>query len=544
MTNSIDDGGLYESCKEDVLANKYSSMIKCISDAATMMYGNQVRSINMLFIIYAASLVFFMQAGFAMICAGCVRKINVQNTMLKNLIDACGSAIAFYVCGYAFAYGGDSDSISFIGSNHFFLSDMGGDDSGKYSHWLFQFAFAASSGTIVAGTMAERCRMGAYIMYSIFLIGFVYPVIARAVWSESGFLSMWAKDPLLGIGMVDFAGGGVVHVTGGMTAVVAARCLGPRRGRFFDEEGVKLETPKPFPGHSKSLQMLGTFILWFGWYGFNAGSAINSNIGLKLSVIGLTVVNTTLAASTGGIVALGTNIIWDERRYGESKYNLSSAMNGCISGLVAITAGCAIVEPWAAVVIGVVSAWVYLWLSELLLHFCIDDAVNAIPVHLGNGIWGILSVGLFATKSGLKDLLGSDEDPSHFGWFYEWGEGSGDGSLLACQVVGLLFIIGWVTFLMGPFFFILNYSGKLRADGLEEAVGLDISYSHHLINPNEEVYRSYHEKKTAHLHESKSSTQEKFTDDGEEYEVDMENDEDSINDSNEEYDHTGVDRFG
>jgi Amt family ammonium transporter len=192
-----------------------------------------------------------MQAGFAMICAGAVRRKNLQNTMLKNLLDACGASVAFYSVGYALAFGDGSNPNGFIGTTNFFLSGV--DD---VAFWLFQYAFSAASATIVAGTLAERCQMGAYFYYTIFLSGFVYPIIVHAVWSPYGFLSSGNVDPLLGVGVVDIAGGGVVHITGGVTALVATWVLGPRRGRFHDEQtGELLDKPKDIKGHNIGLQV-------------------------------------------------------------------------------------------------------------------------------------------------------------------------------------------------------------------------------------------------------------------------------------------------
>jgi ammonium transporter, Amt family len=204
-------------------------------------------------LIYAAALIFFMQAGFAMVCAGAVRKKNVQNTMLKNLLDACGASVAFFVVGYALAYGGSdptSPQKTFIGTTNFFLIDVT-----DYAFWMFQYAFSAASATIVAGTLAERCQMIAYLCYSVMLTGWVYPVIAHAIWNPNGFLSAHSVEPLWGVGMVDFAGSGVVHITGGVTALFATLILGPRRGRFHDETGRRLEVPRDFPGHSVALQV-------------------------------------------------------------------------------------------------------------------------------------------------------------------------------------------------------------------------------------------------------------------------------------------------
>jgi len=196
-----------------------------------------------------------MQTGFAMISAGCVRLNNVQNTLLKNLLDACGASLGFYTVGYAFAFGGTFDentSTTFIGTSNFFLMGVESD-----SFWLFQFAFCATSATIVAGTLAERCQMTAYLAYSIMLAAFVYPVVVHSIWSQAGFLSALNANPLCGSGMVDFAGSCVVHITGGMTALIATLILGPRTGRFYDMRGKVLEKPKEFPGHSLALQCLG-----------------------------------------------------------------------------------------------------------------------------------------------------------------------------------------------------------------------------------------------------------------------------------------------
>ena len=190
-----------------------------------------------------------------MLCAGCVQLKNVQNSMLKNLLDACGAALGFWSVGYAFAYGGmdcTDPRQTFIGTEHFFL--MGVDD---LMFWVFQFAFAASAATIVAGTLAERCQMSAYLCYSLALTGFVYPVVVHSVWSPQGFLNANAVNPLWGTGVIDFAGSSVVHLTGGSTALIATYILGPRRGRFYDHRGEPLQTPKEFPGHSAALQMVG-----------------------------------------------------------------------------------------------------------------------------------------------------------------------------------------------------------------------------------------------------------------------------------------------
>lgn len=206
------------------------------------------------------------------------------------------------------------------------------------------------------------------------MTGFVYPIVVHAIWSPQGFLSPHRDDPLWGSGFIDFAGSTVVHFTGGFTALIATYLLGPRRGRFYDTRGRLLDTPNPMPGHSSALQMLGAFILWFGWYGFNVGSAISITGPDQSSIISISAVNTTLAAASSCASALGVNYVIAERRTGEGEFCLKAALNGCLSGLVAITGGCAVVEPWAAVVIGALAGPLYLVSSNLLIRARIDDA--------------------------------------------------------------------------------------------------------------------------------------------------------------------------
>ena len=409
-----------------------------------------------------------MQSGFAMLCAGSVRQKNVKNIMLKNLLDACGGALGFWSVGYAFAYDSNtSGEKNFIGSTGFFCRDFksGGDLIG----WFFQFAFAATAATIVAGTVAERCKMAAYLCYSVFLTGFVYPVVVRSIWSANGFLTAFRDDPFRGVGNVDFAGSGVVHMTGGATALVAAIVLGPRKGRFYDEDGNPLETPAQFQAHSVALQVLGTFILWFGWYGFNPGSALVIDNSDSAATAALCAVTTTVAAACGAVTAMFTDTIIEGQKTGEASYDLTMAMNGALGGLVGITAGCSVVRPWAAVIIGIVAGWVYYGFSKFLIMMKIDDAVDAIPVHFANGMWGVLAVGLFA-EPGAMGTAGYSTD--HVGWFYN----GSDANLLLVQVVAILWICGWVFFTMTPFFMALNAMGMFRVDPLEEEVGLDISH--------------------------------------------------------------------
>jgi len=427
--------------------------------------------VDTFFLIWAAALVFGMQTGFAMLCAGSVRQKNAKNIMLKNLLDACGGALGFYTVGYGFAFGGaDSENVNFIGNSNFALR---GDVN--FSFFFFQFAFAATAATIVAGTVAERCKMAAYLCYSVFLSAFVYPVVVRSIWDVHGFLSAFRIDGELvrGTGVIDFAGSGVVHLTGGMTALLAAIVLGPRRGRFYDDDGNPLEVPVSFEPHNVSLQVLGTFILWVGWYGFNPGSAVYIANQASAEIAAHAAVTTTMGGAAGCVAGMFFDSIIEALSTGEVSYDLTMAMNGALGGLVAITAGCATVPVWSAIVIGAVGAVCYYVASKTLIKLRIDDAVDAVPVHLSNGIWGVIAAGLFSEQT----LMGrAGYQTEHQGWFFEWGEGSADANLLLAQLFAVLWICGWVFCMMGPYFVILNKAGMFRIDSLEEEVGLDISH--------------------------------------------------------------------
>lgn len=410
--------------------------------------------------LVCGAFIFLMQCGFAMLCAGSVRQKNVKNIMLKNILDACGGALGFWSVGFALAYGDNGSFVGASGEKYF----LNGYDN--YIDFFFQFTFAATAATIVAGTVAERCKMSAYLCYSIFLTAFVYPVVVHAIWNGNGFLTAFKDEPLFGIGMIDFAGSGVVHMTGGITALAAAIILGPRLGRFYDEDGNPLDTPVDFPAHSTALQVLGTFILWFGWYGFNPGSTLAISPEGYGAIAALCAVTTTLSAASGCVSALFTDTILGMISEGEAEYDLTMAMNGALGGLVGITANCSVVEPWAAVLIGIISGWVYVFSSKLLVKLKIDDAVDAVPVHGFCGAWGCIATGIFASPVRVVAAYGPDTG----GIFY------GKGSLIGCEIVGVLCIIVWAGGLMTPFFIGLNALGMLRVDPIEEKVGLDISH--------------------------------------------------------------------
>lgn len=279
-------------------------------------------------------------------------------------------------------------------------------------------------------------------------------------------------------------------MTGGATALIAAIILGPRIGRFYDEDGNALDKPVTFPPHSVSLQILGTFILWFGWYGFNPGSTLAITPSGYADVAALCAVTTTMAAACGAVASMFFDTLLGFISEGEAEYDLSCAMNGCLAGLVAITAGCSVVEPWAACAIGAIGGVFYVLASKLLIKLKIDDAVDAVPVHFFNGMWGCIATGIFAAPRHTLTAYGNDVN---CGVIY------GDAKLLANECLGILFILGWTVGIMTPFFIVLNMLGMFRVDPLEEMVGLDISHhkgsAYNLDGPTGEEVEKYN---TAH----------------------------------------------
>ncbi|MHC5076489.1 MAG: ammonium transporter, partial [Planctomycetota bacterium] len=300
-------------------------------------------------VLLGAFLVFFMQAGFGMVEAGFIRAKNTCNILTKNFLDFCMASLGFFLIGYGLMFG---DGNGFCGTKGWLLFGLGSTASGipLYAFWLFQAAFCGAAATIVAGGMAERMKFHAYLIYSFIISAFIYPIVGHWIWG-GGWLS--------NMGFADFAGSTVVHTVGGFAALVGTVILKPREGKF----GVDGK-PNAIPAHSIPLASLGVFILWFGWFGFNAGSTLGvSNAGFD---IGRVAINTNLAAAMGGIFAMLT--VW--KRFG--KPDLSMAMNGALAGLVAITAPCAFVEPWAALVIGAIGGVVVVLGVELLDKLQVD----------------------------------------------------------------------------------------------------------------------------------------------------------------------------
>jgi len=391
--------------------------------------------LDTVWVLIAAFLVFFMQAGFGMVEAGFIRAKNTCNILTKNFLDFCMASVGFYIFGYAIMFGHGN---GFIGLNGWFLQ---GAESGAgiplYAFWLFQAAFCGAAATIVAGGMAERMKFPAYLIYSFIISAFIYPVVGHWIWG-GGWLSK--------LGFADFAGSTVVHALGGFAALIGTIILKPRIGKYSPDGKANV-----IAGHSIPLASLGVFILWFGWFGFNPGSTLSVGNG---DLIARVAINTNLAAASGGILAM--LMVW--KLFG--KPDLSMAMNGALAGLVAITAPCAYVEPLAAVIIGMVAGVVVVAGVILLDRLRIDDPVGAVPVHGLNGIWGTLAIGLFG-----KQTLGLANN----GLFY-----GGGLFQLGIQLLGVMTVVVFILLTMGFLFKIIDLTIGLRVSREEELRGLDI----------------------------------------------------------------------
>lgn len=417
--------------------------------------------LDVLWLLLGAYIVFFMQAGFALLEAGSVRAKNTKNILLKNILDGCLGAIVWWGFGYPFAYGGpyaQDKRNPFIGGTNFFMSDDNQVSGEYYAGWMFQWAFAAAAATIVSGAVAERCDFRAYLIYTTIITGFTYPVVVHWGWSSEGWLSAFrSPEPTVGgHGLIDFAGSGIVHMTGGGAALMGAIFLGPRIGRFRDDGSCV-----DMPGHSTVLAALGTFILWFGWYGFNPVSTLAI---MYMDDAARIAVTTTLSAATGGCATLGLHVALG------NPPDVAPALNGILAGLVSITAACPVVEPWAAFLIGLIAAPVYYGASTMLKKLKIDDPLDASPVHFFCGMWGVLSVGFFASKR-LTDGYSTSECSDCYGVFM-----GGGGTQLGVQIAGILAIAGWTTGTSAMIFGALKAFGMLRVSEADEVCGLDESH--------------------------------------------------------------------
>jgi len=390
-------------------------------------------AIDTVWTLIAAFLVFFMQAGFAMVEAGFTRAKNAGNIIMKNMMDFASGSLVFWAVGFAFMFGSGN---SFIGTTGYFLQDSFanlGLDIPIAAFFIFQTVFAATAATIVSGAMAERTNFSGYLAYSVVITAFIYPVVGHWIWGGG-----WLAE----MGIIDFAGSTVVHSVGGWAALAGAIVLGPRIGKY-NEDG----SANALPGHNLLMAALGVFILWFGWFGFNPGSTV---AGTDLSIASIAV-TTNLAAAAGAVMAMIVSWI----KYG--KADVSMTLNGALAGLVGITAGTAAVGNLSAVIIGAIAGMIVIYSVEFFDKLQIDDPVGAVSVHGVCGAFGTLAVGIFATDGGL--LFG------------------GGISLLITQLIGVLAVFFWAFGLGFVLFKAIDGLIGLRVSKEDEIEGLD--YSEH-----------------------------------------------------------------
>ncbi|GGK13784.1 ammonium transporter [Yeosuana aromativorans] len=383
--------------------------------------------LDIMWILIAGALVFFMQAGFTLVETGFTRSKNTINIIMKNLMDFCIGSVGFWLIGYALMYGDDISS--FIGTPSLFFND-----AGEMHNLFFQTVFCATAATIVSGAIAERTKFTTYLVFSLLMTVLIYPISGHWVWQGDG----WLTD----LGFIDFAGSTVVHSVGGWAALVAAAMVGPRIGKYTNGKS------NAIPGHSILFGALGVFILWIGWYGFNGGSelAISGDSAAHVSNI---IITTNLAGAAGGLAAMFFTWI----KYG--KPDASMTLNGVLAGLVGVTAGCAAVDNFGAMAIGIICGIIVVLSIEFVdKKLKVDDPVGAVSVHGVCGAIGTLCVGLFATDGGL---------------FYGGGFGQ-----LGAQAAGVFGIGLWAIVASFIVLFILKKTMGLRVSEKEEIEGLDI----------------------------------------------------------------------
>ena len=420
-----------------------------------------VNPINTVWTLIAAFLVFGMQVGFTMLEAGFCRARETVNVLMECIVDTCLCGILFYAFGFAFMF---SHGNGFIGYHWFFLKDAPTtyETTGVafMAFWLFQFAFADTCSTITSGAMVGRTGFVGDLLYSVAVSGFIYPIIGHWAWGPDGFLALMGSPgqflPSLGMGFHDFAGSTVVHTIGGFIALAGAIVLGPRLGRKFKRDG-----GAPMLPHDLVIASSGGLILWFGWYGFNPGSTLSA---MDFEGIGRVATNTTLAACAAGLTAMAYAYL------GSKKWDVGFTVNGFLAGLVAITCPCYWVSATGAILLGGVAGVLVVLGVELLEWMRIDDPIGAVPVHGLCGIWGTLSLGLFACgKYGSTGPLAPDNSAALKGLFY-----GGGTQVLKAQALGSLIITLSTFFVALAVMYLVNATGTLRVSKEGELYGLDL----------------------------------------------------------------------
>ena len=396
--------------------------------------------------LIGAALVFWMQAGFAMVETGFTRAKNSGNIIMKNLMDFCIGTVMFIIIGFSLLLG--EDVLGLIGKPGFDIFTAYADFD--WSSFVFNLVFCATTATIVSGAMAERTKFLSYCIYSGVISALIYPIEAHWIWG-GGWLAQ--------LGFHDFAGSCAIHMVGGISALIGAKILGPRIGKFEKDAQGKIVKVNAFPGHNIPIGALGVFILWLGWYGFNGAAATS------LEQLASIFVTTTIAPAVATVVCM----IFTWVKYG--KPDVSMCLNASLAGLVAITAPCDVTDAFGSMVIGAVAGVLVVfgvWLLDYKLH--IDDPVGAVAVHMMNGIWGTLAVGLFATPTAPGYSIANAAGEEIKGLFY-----GGGFELLGLQILGFVAVAAWTAVTITILFLVIKSTIGLRASREEEIKGLDIT---------------------------------------------------------------------
>jgi Amt family ammonium transporter len=428
-------------------------------------------AMDTLWVLLCGCLIMLMQAGFAMVESGTCRVKNVQNILLKNMVDVCVGTMCWFAFGWTIAYGFDADdkdqvfagNLQYFG-HEFLEADKDGNQVATDAprDWFFQWTFCATGATIVSGGVAERVQFPGYLIFTVCMTCYIYPTVVAWMWSTNGWLTAGKDNHLNEVGFNDFAGSGIVHMTGGIAALIGAIATGPRKGRFDSNAG------QEFDPHNLPFIVLGTFILWFGWYGFNCGSTLGLSSAEAGKLAAVVAMNTTLAASIGGIIVLVLRKILLRR------YDVGGMCNGILAGLVSITAGCGNVECGSALVIGAIGGIIFEGASRLLKLIKVDDPIDAFAVHGACGFWGVLAAALFDWGAGFDKYNGFN---GGFGNAEDLSDPPNKDNLwksgFAAAIVEVLVIIAWVGGNSAIIFFPLRLAGFLRvADDVQDQ-GMD-----------------------------------------------------------------------